>query len=172
MIKDEKQKARLHSIFERLNLLIDEFAKIEKITSRNFELELKPYKMSDLLDASIDLLMVEHPERFVTKEIVRDYVVKVDFELFTLVLKNLLDNAVKYSVDKQVRVRIDNGRIEIINKGEPLPHPLEEYFKPFHASQGGLGLGLYIVKSILDIHHMHLDYLYKKEEKLNVFMID
>jgi two-component system OmpR family sensor kinase len=172
MIKDEKQKARLHSIFERLNLLIDEFAKIEKITSRNFELELKPYKMSDLLDASIDLLMVEHPERFVTKEIVRDYVVKVDFELFTLVLKNLLDNAVKYSVDKQVRVRIDNGRIEIINKGEPLSHPLEEYFKPFHASQGGLGLGLYIVKSILDIHHMHLDYLYKKEEKLNVFMID
>ena len=172
MIKDEKQKARLHSIFERLNLLIDEFAKIEKITSRNFELELKPYKMSDLLDASIDLLMVEHPERFVSKEIVRDYVVKVDFELFTLVLKNLLDNAVKYSVDKRVRVRIDNGRIEIANKGEPLPHPLEEYFKPFHPSQGGLGLGLYIVKSILDIHHMHLDYLYKKEEKLNVFMID
>jgi len=171
MIDDEKKKARLHSIFERLNLLIDEFAKIEKITSRNFELDLKPYKMSDLLDASIDLLMVEHPERFVKKIIKHDYVVHVDFELFTLVLKNLLDNAIKYSPDKQAIVTIDNGRITIANKGKPLPHPLEEYFKPFHASQGGLGLGLYIVKSILDIHHMHLDYRYKKEE-LNEFMID
>lgn len=172
MIDDEKKKARLHSIFERLNLLIDEFAKIEKITSRNFDLELKPYKMSDLVDASIDLLMVEHPERFVKKEIIKDYKVYVDFELFTLVLKNLIDNAVKYSPDKQAFIIIDNGRITVANHGEKLPYPLEEYFKPFHPSQGGLGLGLYIVKSILDIHQMHLDYRYKEKEKRNEFMID
>jgi len=47
-----------------------------------------------------------------------------------------------------------------MNKGEKLGEPLENYFKPFHTSKKGLGLGLYIVKSILDIHNMHLDYLY------------
>ena len=57
MLEDEKNKARMHSIFERLNLLIDEFAKIEKITSKNIDLTIKPYKMSDLLEASEDMLM-------------------------------------------------------------------------------------------------------------------
>ncbi len=169
MLPDEKSKARMHGIFERLNLLIDEFAKIEKITSKNFELKLHPYKMSDLVEASIDLLMVEHPERLITVEIKKDYIVKADFELITLVIKNLLDNALKYSTDKHVIVRIDTDHLEICNRGEKLPLPLEEYFKPFHPSKGGLGLGLYIVKSILDIHHMTLTYRYENGE--NIFDI-
>jgi two-component system OmpR family sensor kinase len=169
MLPDEKSKQRMHGIFERLNLLIDEFAKIEKITSKNFELNLKPYKMSDLVEASIDLLMVEHPERLVSINIKKDYIVKADFELFTLVMKNLLDNALKYSTDKHVIVSIDTDHVDIINKGEALPEPLENYFKPFHTSKGGLGLGLYIVKSILDIHHMELSYNYKDGE--NIFTV-
>ena len=169
MLPDEKSKDRLHSIFERLNLLIDEFAKIEKITSKNFKLNIKPYKMSDLVEASIDLLMVEHPERLITVNIIKDYIVKVDFELFTLVIKNLLDNAIKYSTDKHVIVNIDDGKLEIINKGEPLKGSLEEYYKPFHASKSGLGLGLYIVKSILDIHNMALQYRHQNGK--NIFTI-
>ena len=169
MLEDEKSKARLHSIFERLNLLIDEFAKIEKITSKNFELHLHPYKMSDLLEASTDMLMIENPSRLITVDIKNDYMVKTDFELITLVIKNLLDNAVKYSTDKQVLVIIDKNRIEIINKGEALAEPLENYYKPFHTSKNSLGLGIYIVKSILDIHHMELKYDHK--EGNNIFMI-
>ena len=160
MLDDERNKARMHSIFERLNLLIDEFAKIEKITSKNFDLVLKPYKISDLVDASIDMLMIDHPQRLISTEIEEDYLVEVDFELFTLVIKNLLDNAIKYSTDKHVTVIISAQGLEIMNIGEQLKEPLENYFKPFHTSKKGLGLGLYIVKSILDIHQMQLDYLY------------
>ena len=169
MLPDEKSKQRMHGIFERLNLLIDEFAKIEKITSKNFELNLKPYKMSDLVEASIDLLMIEYPERLVSINLKKDYIVKADFELFTLVMKNLLDNAIKYSTDKHVIVNIDTDHVNIINKGESLSEPLENYFKPFHTSKGGLGLGLYIVKSILDIHHMELSYDHKDGE--NIFTV-
>jgi len=169
MLDDEKNKARLHSIFERLNLLIDEFAKIEKITSKNFELHLHPYKMSDLLEASTDMLMIENPTRLISVELKHDYIVKVDFELFTLVIKNLLDNAIKYSTDKHVTVVIDTDRIKIMNKGEGLAEPLENYFKPFHTSKNSLGLGIYIVKSILDIHHMVLEYDHK--ENTNIFTI-
>lgn len=160
MLPDEKNKARLHSIFERLNLLIDEFAKIEKITSKNFELTIHPYKMSDLVEASVDMLMIDKPERLISTEIEDDYLIEVDFELFTLVIKNLLDNALKYSTDKHITVIISAQGLEIMNKGEKLGEPLENYFKPFHTSKKGLGLGLYIVKSILDIHNMHLDYLH------------
>ncbi|WP_373028299.1 ArsS family sensor histidine kinase [Sulfurovum sp.] len=169
MLEDEKNKARMHSIFERLNLLIDEFAKIEKITSKNFDLTIKPYKMSDLLEASEDMLMIENPKRFITTRIEQDYSIDVDFELFTLVVKNLLDNAIKYSTDKQITVIIDDNKLKIINKGEALKEPLEHYFKPFHTSKQGLGLGLYIVKSILDIHHMELEY--RHEDGENIFTV-
>ncbi len=169
MLEDEKNKARMHSIFERLNLLIDEFAKIEKITSKNFDLTIKPYKMSDLLEASEDMLMIENPKRFITTKIEQDYSIDVDFELFTLVVKNLLDNAIKYSTDKQITVIIDDNTLKIMNKGEALKEPLEHYFKPFHTSKQGLGLGLYIVKSILDIHHMELEYQHEDGE--NIFTV-
>ena len=169
MLEDEKNKIRMHSIFERLNLLIDEFAKIEKITSKNFELTIKPYKVSDLLEASIDMLMIENPKRFITIEIKKDYMLEVDFELFTLVIKNLLDNGIKYTTDKHITVVIDENKLEIINQAEALPEPLENYFKPFHSSKRGLGLGLYIVKSILDIHQMKLHY--RHEDKQNIFTV-
>ncbi len=169
MLPDEKNKARMHSIFERLNLLIDEFAKIEKITSKNFELTIKPYKMSDLVEASIDLLMVDDPKRLIDLKVLGDYQKEVDFELFTLVVKNLLDNGLKYSKNRHITVKIDKERLEIINEGEALKEPLENYFKPFHTSKKGLGLGLYIVKSILDIHQMKLEYRY--EEGKNIFIV-
>ncbi len=169
MLPDEKSKKRMHSIFERLNLLIDEFAKIEKITSKNFKLNVHSYKMSDLLEASIDMLMVDKPSQFITIQIKNDYIINVDFELFTLVIKNLLDNAIKYSKEKHVTVLIDTYKIDIINKGEELKEPLENYFKPFHTSKGGLGLGIYIVKSILDIHHKNLKYIHKDGK--NIFTI-
>jgi len=169
MLSDEKSKARMHSIFQRLNLLIDEFAKIEKIASKNFELHLNPYKMSDLLEASVDMLMIENPGRLISTEIKKDYIINVDFELFTLVIKNLLDNAIKYSTDKHITVIINKDRIEIINNGQELKEPLENYFKPFHTSKSGLGLGIYIVKSILDIHHRELEYSH--EEGKNSFVV-
>jgi len=169
MLPNEKNKTRMHSIFERLNLLIDEFAKIEKITSKNFELTIKPYKMSDLVETSIDLLMLENTTEHIELQIINDYQCEVDFELFTLVIKNLLDNAIKYADDKKVLIQINNQKLAIINLGTSLQEPLENYFKPFHTSKKGLGLGLYIVKSILDIHQKELQY--RHEDKKNIFTV-
>ncbi|MDM5272681.1 ArsS family sensor histidine kinase [Sulfurovum sp. zt1-1] len=169
MLPDEKNKARMHSIFERLNLLIDEFAKIEQITSKNFQLSIKPYKASDLVEASIDLLMFENPKQHISIDTVKDFKLEVDFELFTLTLKNLLDNGIKYSIDKHIKVIINQDHIAVENRGEMLQEPIENYFKPFHTSKKGLGLGLYIVKSILDIHKMGLKY--EHIEGMNRFII-
>ena len=86
-----------------------------------------------------------------------------------MLIKNLLDNGIKYSTDKHINVIIDENKIQVINKGEALKEPLENYFKPFHTSKKGLGLGLYIVKSILDIHQMEL--AYRHEDGVNTFTI-
>lgn len=169
MVTDKKQQRRFHAIFERLNLLIDEFAKVEQIASKNFDVTLKPYKVSDILDASIDMLMLDEPAKHVNRVLSRDYILRADFELLSLAVKNLLDNGIKYSGDKKVQVVVKDEKIRISNSGEPLRESMEEYYKPFHTSSGGLGLGLYIVKSILDIHKLKLQYHH--ENGRNIFTI-
>jgi two-component system OmpR family sensor kinase len=163
MIDDPRKKQRFHAIFQRLNLLIDEFAKVEQISSKNFQPDFRPYKASDILEASIDLLMLDNPSKHIHTVIRKDFTLRADFELLTLALKNLIDNGIKYSPDRHVDILISAPKITISNRGEPLKGPLEEYFTPFHASQGGLGLGLYIVKSILEIHRMDFEYRYENE---------
>jgi two-component system OmpR family sensor kinase len=169
MLNDEKSKQRLHKVFERLNMLIDEFAKIEQITSNNYEFNPKPYKVSDILEASIDMLLIDNPTRYICLDIKQDYILTVDFELFALVLKNLIDNAIKYSSDKKVHICIDQKHITISNNGHKLKGDINDYYKPFHHTQGGLGLGIYIVKHILDMHDMKLVYLHK--DGVNSFTI-
>ena len=169
MLKDPVKKRRFHAIFQRLNLLIDEFAKVERITSKNFEADIREYKASDLLEGSIDLLMLDHPEKHLHLVVREDFTLRADYELMTLALKNLIDNATKYSPDRRADLLIHRRSIVIGNAGKKLPHPIEHYFAPFHSSQGGLGLGLYIVKSILDMQKMELEYRY--ENGRNLFVI-
>ena len=164
MVANDKQKNRFHAIFGRLNLLIDEFAKVEQIASKNFNPVFKPYKLSDIVEASIDMLMLDDPARHVQVHLVHDATVEADFELLTLAVKNLLDNGIKYSQTKRVAVTIDATSLQIANHGDKLQEPIAHYYAPFHTSRSGLGLGLYIVKSILDIHKMTLAYTYDNGE--------
>jgi two-component system OmpR family sensor kinase len=162
MLQDEKQKKRLERIFVRLNLLIDEFAKLEQLTSKNFHLLMKPYQASRLIHAGIDMLMLDNDTEAFSLEIKEDFTLQADLELLPLALKNLIDNAIKYSPDHHADILVNDGSITISNLGEELKEPLEAYFTPFHNSQDGLGLGLYIVKSILDIHQLKLAYSYQE----------
>ncbi|HFU74051.1 MAG TPA: HAMP domain-containing histidine kinase [Helicobacteraceae bacterium] len=167
LLDDAKQKGRLDKIFMRLDGLIDEFANIEQVVSKNYELIKKPYKMSELLAASIDMLMLEESQvdECIAIDIIDDFRAFVDFDLYTLALKNLLDNALKYASDKKVRVEIADMSITLSNQAKALNMKMDEYFKPFHNDvdhQGGLGLGIYIVKSIIDLHQEQLRYHYKE----------
>jgi two-component system OmpR family sensor kinase len=169
MVQDDRQKNRFHTIFQRLNLLIDEFAKVEQIASKNFNPTFKQYKLSDLVDGSIDMLMLDDPDKHIHTQLLRDSSVAADYELLTLAIKNLLDNGIKYSQTKRVNIVIDDKTLIVSNHGDPLSESIEHYYAPFHTSRNGLGLGLYIVKSILDIHKMGLSYVYKQGE--NRFVI-
>jgi two-component system OmpR family sensor kinase len=93
---------------------------------------------------------------------------------FCVAIKNLIDNAIKYSDDKKVTIKT-NDKSEIIfeNSGKGLAYPLEDYFEPFFANENknknSFGLGLYIVNSILKANDYVLKYEYKDE--INIFTI-
>lgn len=166
MISDPKAKKRLISIFERLDLLINEFSKIEQIVSKNYSMQLKDFKLVNIVDSAIDMLMLEEDKKalHVKMQIDPALVVEVDFESFALAIKNLLDNAIKYSDDKIVHISVKDGKLWIENKAKEFPMDIQEYYKPFVSGSNelkqGLGLGLYIVKNIVKLNDFELDYEY------------
>lgn len=176
MLEDETAKKRLSSVFGRLDMLIAEFSKIEQLASKHCALNIQEYTLLHVIDQAIDLLMLDEKKR--SEQVVLksdfDVLVRVDFELMALAIKNLMDNAIKHSLTRQVIVSLNENILSISNEGEPLTMAIEEYFQPFvsgsKAHGSGLGLGLYIVKNIVEQHGLHVRYEYR--DGMHCFCID
>lgn len=172
LIDDEKQRDRIIIIFEKLNQLIDDFAKIEQIVSHNYQPNIYACRINDVVQRAIDILMLENNDS-ITIQNISDKKLNVDMDLIAFAVKNLLDNALKYSKDAKVTIREEENQLLVISNGDKLSKTLEEYYKPFHsdtkAKNHGMGLGLYIVHSILQMHGMKLDYEYKENQ--NIFKV-
>ncbi len=167
----EENSEKMKKVFYRLESMISEFASIEELLSSKNTLETKKYYLEDIIDNSMDILMCD--ENQVLKEY-EDIKIDVDFKLFCIAIKNLLDNGIKYSEDKQVKVRTEDEKIIFSNRGEKLEHSFQSYFEPFFKgsdikSNQSFGLGLYITKHILDAHNYRLEYIFK--DAINEFII-
>jgi two-component system OmpR family sensor kinase len=170
MIREDKQKQRLITVFERLETMINEFASIERLTSGIGLANVGVYRFIDLFDEAVDLAMSEREN--IDFYIEKDLNLNVDFKLFSLALKNMIDNAVKYSPDKKVTIIIDDESIKFINFGKALDKPLEHYLAPFtqgNNSTKSLGLGLYLVDNIVKAHKLKLTYEYKDGRNIFCF---
>lgn len=169
MMDDEGTKKVLIRAFERMNELISELAEIERVTTQSFEPNFEYVMFSEIVKESRELLMSEGNCIYTEVE---EMALTTDKKLMVLVLKNLIDNGMKYGKDKCVLVRTRNGLIEVLSKGDPLEHPLSYYTEPFSQAEkrsSGFGLGLYIVESILEKIGYHL--AYKHEEQMNIFIL-
>lgn len=160
MVHDEKLQERFHSLFVHFDTLINELLQVERLTASGMPLDKKEYLLQDCIDEALELAFVDGGQVDIGESKLR---ICADFKLFALALKNLISNAVKYSADDKATIRIADDSITISNKGEPLTRPLEQLIQPFvkgDESSDGLGLGLYIVKQILDAHGAKLEYSY------------
>ncbi|WP_323589768.1 ArsS family sensor histidine kinase [Aliarcobacter butzleri] len=163
--EDSERKFILIRVFQRLEYLLSEFAKIEELTSGKITLDKRKYYVVDLIEQAFDILLLE--EDVIEVEYSHELKIEVDFELFSIALKNLIDNAIKYKTEQKPKIIINENSIQIINKGKELSKDIKEYFKPFNhdyeTATSGLGLGLYISNNIIKIHKFELNYIYEDD---------
>jgi two-component system sensor histidine kinase QseC len=87
-----------------------------------------------------------------------------DPNLLTVLLRNLLDNAVRYApAGSTVTLRFDQERLDVENEGPTLtPEQLASLGERFHRFEGqaetGSGLGISIVRRIATLHGLEVDY--------------
>jgi two-component system, OmpR family, sensor kinase len=161
MLESGKQKERFNRIFLRMESLINEFALVEEVSTGFSHAKSEEYRLIDLIDGAVDLAMVEVDS--VSQDVDATLRVMADFNLFSTAIKNMVDNAMKYSSDRHVKISTHEGEIWFESKGERLKHPLSYYVQPFTKDENArdsFGLGLYLVDAILHAHDMVLAYEY------------
>lgn len=159
MLENTKYKSRLLNVFIRMEGLINEMALIEQITSGFEQTRLEDYRAVDVISEAIDLGFFES-DNYVL-DINSDLMLHVDYKLFATAVKNMIDNAIKYSDDKKVVITAREGKLLFENYGKGLDEPLSYYTEPFtksHKAVHSFGLGLYIVNAILESHGYRLRY--------------
>jgi len=167
---NENQKKYLEEIYKgnkRMVELVNSLLNVSRLELGTFMIEPKKIKIGELLEEIVkDLkpLIISKKLKFtksLSKKLPETYL--ADIKLLRMVLHNLLSNAIKYTPEKGlvgIRVGIDNKKIyfEITDTGYGIPKNQESkiFEKLFRADNiramdtEGTGLGLYIVKSIID----------------------
>lgn len=166
----KKYLARASKGVERLIYIVKDLDMITKLEIGNLHLRYESFNVVELIQASFDLLEMKAAKKNITLTFDTDYDepinVRADRERIQQVLTNLIVNSIKYGkkggtteisienlIKNKVIVRVtDNG--EGIEE-ENIPRLFERFFrvdKSGSRKEGGSGLGLSIVKHILEAH--------------------
>ena len=166
MVEDGTSKQTLIRAFERMNELIEELAYVEKLTTENFQPHMKKTDLNSIIEESITLLLCDRDKLTITTT---DEPLLTDTKLLSLAIKNLVDNALKYSRDEKATIIADNKSIKVISKGKSLEYALNYYLEPFTQEEkrnSGFGLGLYIVNNIAQRLGYTLNYYHKSNNNI------
>jgi len=157
---------------DRLMRLISDILDLKKIEAGKFKLNLQKLPPSTVIDTVVEALKPLADEKKITlvKEVHTNQTLLFDPDRVVQILNNLTTNAIKYSpiggdiVLKVERPSSDSTRFAVIDKGSGIPQ--EEMAKLFGRFQqvdssdkrpnGGTGLGLFISKSLVELHGGHI----------------
>ncbi len=149
---------------ERLNRLVGNLLDISRLEAGAMHLHREACDVQELIGSSLEQIGTPLKNRQVKVEIsTKLSLVSVDFVLFSRVLVNVIDNALRYSPPEkpiQIKARTSNHSLEITvaDRGEGIPlEDLERIFDKFYRVQrpdnvSGTGLGLSISKGIVEAH--------------------
>ncbi len=171
-LPDSQERETLQRCFGELDHLTGMLLEIEKLDATG-ALKNERFDAETLILKALSKTLADETQ--VGIEIAENFTIDGDPEYLALALKNLIDNALKYTTATPVTIRAEAGTICVCNRGEPLSAELQQLLEPFARaenarSSSGFGLGLSIIRKILDRHGFTLAYRY--EEGMHRFCIN
>ncbi len=154
---------------EDIEYLVREIISISKMESMDLEDTLQEVSLKQTVNDTIQAILplAQDKDIQIHQNIATDMVLSVNPNLWGKTLSNIIGNAVRHSpCSENVFISVqscENGKALVIeNTGASIPEAdLPHMFTPFYRadksrnkSTGGNGLGLYIVKTILNLHGM------------------
>lgn len=154
--------------YHRLHTLIDNLIQFSLVSEGDMSLNSDEVEIEEILEKAFSLVI----EKAKTKQITLQkkipsapLTIKADREKIQWVVGELLENAIKYSDEVgEVFIYIENNdgmvKFSVQDNGIGFSeNQIDEIFEPFHQldgsakrSQGGTGIGLSLVKTIIEAH--------------------
>jgi PAS domain S-box-containing protein len=169
---DEETRRRAQEVIQRnaqvQAQLIDDILDVSRIISGKLKLEVRPIELASVVEAAVESVLPAAQARDIRLQRVLDYgtsLVSGDPDRLQQVVWNLLSNAIKFTPKGgrvQVRLERINSHIELVvtDTGMGIPRDLLPFvFDRFRQADssttrqhGGLGLGLAIVRHLVEMH--------------------
>jgi signal transduction histidine kinase/HAMP domain-containing protein len=150
---------------DRLQSIVDELLDLSRIQADRMELRTAAVEPEQLIDTVVDAHATEAQNRHakVRAEVLPNMpAIRADRERLSLVLDNLISNAIKYGPDGgEIAVRAAERagfmRFEVVDRGPGIPMGykqavFDKYVRVPGAEKGGAGIGLYIAREIVRAH--------------------
>ncbi|HUP64472.1 MAG TPA: ATP-binding protein [Thermoanaerobaculia bacterium] len=152
---------------DRMSRLILELLDVSRIETGRLEIRKDAINWTSFVRGVVNRYATAHPDREFTANVPNEPIsVEGDRDRLEQVLGNLVENALKYSpdgTDVEVEVELQDSKVttSITDCGIGIPaDEIGQVFERFHRGRqvsstnyGGLGLGLYISKQIVERHH-------------------
>jgi signal transduction histidine kinase/CheY-like chemotaxis protein len=148
--------------------LIDDLLDVSRVTRGKVELEFVELDLKDVLADAVEQvrpLIEKHGHRLVLEAMPARALVMGDRKRLVQVMTNLLSNAAKYTLDGgriEVRLAVRGALLDVAIRDDGIgmsPELIASAFDLFSQgtrgldrSQGGLGIGLALVRSLLKLH--------------------
>lgn len=184
MIKNPEEIEKIYSVmFDEgvyLNNMIKDLNSYHRYESNFFKIEKKEIRIKDFITGLLTKYHLDIEERKLNLIVnIEDKVIIEDLGKLSIILNNLLTNAISYT-DKRgiIEIKYKNNNLSISNSAETISEEkFAQIFQPFYKldssrnrKYGGTGLGLSIVKNILEL--LQLKYNMKFEKKRNFVTFD
>lgn len=152
---------------EDIEHLVKEIIAISKMESMDLEDTLQEISLKQTVNYTVQAILplAQDKDIHIHQNISTDMLLSVNLNLWNKALSNIIGNAVRHSpCGENVFISVqfcENGNALVIeNTGASIPETdIPHMFMPFYRADksrnkatGGSGLGLYIVKTILDLH--------------------
>lgn len=177
-INNEKKYYFADKIIEQtneVNTLVHNMLNLGKLDSCNIKLNRTDFDLFELIEEICINYVLLPDNKDITVAHRGDNMINADRELIKSAIENLIDNAVKYSAkNSEIKIEVYDKALTISNYCESITKSdLKQIWQPYvrkdkNHRQDGNGLGLSIVKSILDLHGIE----YNTKLKSNIFSIN
>jgi signal transduction histidine kinase len=151
---------KIHANANKMSQIIDKLRLTLKLEEGKQEIQLLPCSMKRLIENCVSDLKDKYKNREIEISGI-DITLKVDETLISMAISNLIENALKYSED-EIFVNISNDSICIIDRGigieeKELANINQKFYRISNNGwNNSLGLGLFIVQSVLILHNFNL----------------
>ncbi|KKK34234.1 hypothetical protein WN59_08115 [Salinicoccus sediminis] len=172
--KREKYLKTIAAKADELDTLIDELSLFSRLDEGRAGLLTENIGLDQLLSHIIDEMKLELEESGIElsfENIAGETIIPADRSKLFRVFVNILNNSIKYRMHEKHSIRVqlstadDHARVIVSDNGKGIGREaLSKVFQPFYREDssrnkntGGSGLGLSIVKSIIENHDGYID---------------